>query len=114
MVPKNVRGIRGPKGYKNRLKPIKEAYTFKGHSYWLFQCKCGNQKVIRKSSVKHGGTKSCGCIYNPNAKTFPEVEPWNKGKFKIYKIPNDKTSPSRYVNMEELTMIYNGIIDEGF
>lgn len=41
-------------------------------------------------------------------------EPWNKGMFKIYKIPNDKTSPSRWVNMKELTMIYNGMIDEGF
>ena len=115
-----------------RLKPIKFEYIKNKHSYWSYKCICGNKKVIRKSHVKHGAIKSCGCLYEPamieswaNRKADPKAlermgkgqkgkKPHNYGKFKIYKIPNDKTSPSRYVDMEELTKIYNGLIDEGF
>jgi len=28
---------------------------------WLCQCKCGNKKIINKSSLIQGLTKSCGC-----------------------------------------------------
>lgn len=30
--------------------------------YWLFQCECGNTKVINKTSVVTGRAKSCGCL----------------------------------------------------
>ncbi len=29
---------------------------------WLWQCDCGNQKEIPATQVKHGGTRSCGCL----------------------------------------------------
>lgn len=29
--------------------------------YWLCQCDCGNQKIIRGGALKNGNTKSCGC-----------------------------------------------------
>lgn len=33
-----------------------------GHAQWLCQCKCGNQIVVKGSSLrKEKGTKSCGC-----------------------------------------------------
>ena len=111
---------------KSRLTPIKYIEYRQKKAFWLYQCSCGNKKVIDKYSVKNGTTISCGCYkkevleeYNKNHRSFGNKSrtgqrPSNKGKFKIYKIPNDKTSPSRFVDMEELTKIYNGLIDEGF
>jgi len=35
-----------------------------GRSYiplWLFQCECGNQKILRGYNVASGNTTSCGC-----------------------------------------------------
>ncbi len=34
----------------------------RGQSYWLCKCNCGEEKVIHGSSLKNGGTKSCGCL----------------------------------------------------
>ena len=31
-------------------------------TYWVFQCECGNIKVLRVDQVKSGNTKSCGCL----------------------------------------------------
>lgn len=31
-------------------------------SYFLFQCECGNEKIILGSGVVSGNTKSCGCL----------------------------------------------------
>lgn len=30
-------------------------------TYWLYQCDCGNQKIIRADQVTEKDTKSCGC-----------------------------------------------------
>lgn len=37
-----------------------------GKPRYLCKCDCGNEKVIRKSSLISGGTKSCGCIRTRN------------------------------------------------
>lgn len=29
---------------------------------WLCKCDCGNEKVVKGSSLKRGNTKSCGCL----------------------------------------------------
>lgn len=29
---------------------------------WLCQCDCGNQSIVYDSSLRTGGTKSCGCL----------------------------------------------------
>lgn len=34
----------------------------KGHSKWLCECECGNEKIILGNNLKSGLTKSCGCI----------------------------------------------------
>jgi hypothetical protein len=31
-------------------------------SMWLCQCECGNKPVVRASTLKSGGTRSCGCL----------------------------------------------------
>ena len=33
----------------------------KRNSYWLCQCSCGKQKIVRKSHLISGGVSSCGC-----------------------------------------------------
>tara|TARA_R100000656_G_scaffold84762_1_gene61856 strand:- start:348 stop:740 length:393 start_codon:yes stop_codon:yes gene_type:complete len=121
-----------PTKWASRLKPIKFKYIKNKQPYWLYQCVCGNKKVIRMAHVKHGAIKSCGCLYEPamleswaKRKADPKAKermgkgrkgkkPHNYGKFKIYQVPNDPKSKSRFVDMEELTQIYNGMIDEGF
>ncbi len=45
-----------------RLTAIKFIEYVVGGSYWLFKCDCGNEKVIKQSSVSSGWTKSCGCL----------------------------------------------------
>ena len=36
----------------------------KQHQFcWLCQCECGNQKVVRGSTLKNGKTTSCGCVH---------------------------------------------------
>lgn len=35
--------------------------------YWIFRCKCGTEKEIKKSSVVQGITKSCGCQLRESA-----------------------------------------------
>lgn len=35
-----------------------------GHSYWMCQCECGNQKEISSSNLKSNSTQSCGCLHS--------------------------------------------------
>ncbi len=35
-----------------------------GHSYWMCQCECGNQKEISSSNLKSNRTQSCGCLHS--------------------------------------------------
>ena len=44
------------------LTAIKFDHQYKNFQLWLFECECGNKKVIRVSAVKNGNTKSCGCL----------------------------------------------------
>ena len=34
-----------------------------GHSYWMCECECGNQKEVSSSNLKSGKTQSCGCLH---------------------------------------------------
>ncbi len=38
--------------------------TTKGKRYtqWLCKCDCGNEKIVRTTSLKSGDSKSCGCL----------------------------------------------------
>ena len=33
-----------------------------GHARFLFQCDCGEERVLCAQSVKHGFSRSCGCL----------------------------------------------------
>ena len=36
-------------------------------AYWLCQCECGNQKIIRGADLRAGGVNSCGCLYGKHS-----------------------------------------------
>lgn len=48
-------------------------YDKRHRKHYLYQCDCGNQKVIHQAAVTSGNTKSCGCAYKDAAirKTLP-------------------------------------------
>lgn len=46
-----------------------------GHSVWLCKCVCGNKKIINKSSLTSGGTKSCGCLQKEMVKLYKKEKP---------------------------------------
>lgn len=31
-------------------------------SYWVCECECGNEKLVRSDGLKAGNTQSCGCL----------------------------------------------------
>ena len=104
-------------GFKEYLRPS-------GHKeriqYNLYQCVCGNQKVIRKSSVtdkNNNSSFSCGCLRMENLQKILEKglnrhggkgktgqKAHNKGKVRI-----TEKGKIRYVNDQELAEIYYGV-----
>ena len=47
----------------NRLTALNFSHKDKNRkTYWVFECECGNIKVLRTDQVKNGNTKSCGCL----------------------------------------------------
>lgn len=44
-----------------RLQVISKVEKGNGRSNWLYQCDCGNQKIIDGYSLKSGRSTSCGC-----------------------------------------------------
>lgn len=34
----------------------------KGRAYWRCVCDCGNERIVVGESLRHGNTKSCGCL----------------------------------------------------
>jgi len=49
----------------NRLNVIREASKQRGKGFgvlWVCKCECGNETTVDSRSIKHGNTKSCGCL----------------------------------------------------
>ena len=42
--------------------------TPKGSKKWLCQCSCGTQRYVLESSLRYGGSLSCGCAREENAR----------------------------------------------
>lgn len=45
-------------------------YNEKHQDCWLFQCDCGQEKVLPAANVKWGNTRSCGCKYREHAESL--------------------------------------------
>ena len=54
----------------------------------LYSCECGNKKVIVRSAVKNGNTKSCGCLYSKprthGMSSSPEYRTYKSMKARCY------------------------------
>lgn len=44
-----------------------------GKTKWLCSCECGGQKVVYRSSLIHGITKSCGCLQREQRKNWAKA-----------------------------------------
>ncbi|HUH57102.1 MAG TPA: hypothetical protein VL020_01120, partial [Pseudomonadales bacterium] len=54
---------------------------------WLFECDCGEKKIINRSSVSCGRTKSCGCYGRDEIKHRKTTH--NMSRTKIYRTWSD-------------------------
>jgi hypothetical protein len=66
----------------NMLTAISFQYNKNSHSYWLFRCDCGEEKVLRGNQVVYGSTVSCGCFQKNRMKVHdfyyhPLYTVWN-------------------------------------
>lgn len=46
----------------NRLTGIRFHHSDKGFRFWLCQCDCGKQTIVKATYVIRGHIKSCGCL----------------------------------------------------
>ncbi len=81
-----------------RLTPLRPAVpaTQGGASYFVYRCRCGTEKVLRKKNVgpQANKTRSCGCLRREQCASLMGANryetgrtPWNKGHIKV-KYPN--------------------------
>lgn len=68
----------------NFLTAIKFEYSKNNKHFWLFKCDCGNEKVIGKTYVLTGHSKSCGCWKLQNNRTIGITH--NQSKTREFKI----------------------------
>lgn len=56
---------------------VAKEYLFddqRNQACWLFQCDCGNEKILSYNQVKWGGTSSCGCIRRERAENLNKTD----------------------------------------
>lgn len=92
----------------NKLKVIKFEYKDKfNNKHYLFECECGNKKIINIQNVKTGKTKSCGCNYKEIlGKLYKKIN-----KYRIYKNYvigyTTNTNKKFYIDLEDYEKIKN-------
>lgn len=55
--------------------------------HWLIRCDCGNERVVFRSNLDSGRTKSCGCReggYRHGKSTAPEYNRWKAMRSRCY------------------------------
>ena len=58
---KFIKDITGVK--YNKLTAKKFITVRKRKAVWLWECECGNTKILPQYNISRGKTKSCGCLY---------------------------------------------------
>lgn len=77
--------------YHNNLTALRWSHYGVGGAHWTFLCACGKEYTCAASSVKSGGTKSCGChkrkITGDRARTHGMAgTDAGKGAHRLYRI----------------------------
>lgn len=78
-----------------RLTVLYKTRTDKnGHSYWMCQCECGNQKEISATNLKSNRTLSCGCLQKEMTSKAHLIDLTGKkfGKLTVIKRDENKLS----------------------
>lgn len=60
-----------------KLSVLKHVIDGDGMQAWLCACDCGNSKIVRGNSLRNGGVKSCGCLYQD--RVGPAAPNWKGG-----------------------------------
>lgn len=68
------------------IKRAKNRGAKNNQTYWLCQCDCGKQKEIASYSLKHGISKSCGCLQKERASQVNSKHGYtvDRGKERLY------------------------------
>ena len=65
-----------------RLTVVKESGRDKhGNTLWLCKCECGNETIVRGTSLRNGRTTSCGC-YKDEMTSKKFKEKWQDEEFR--------------------------------
>ena len=74
------------------LVAVSPAKAIGQQAAWHFQCDCGTRKVIRKSHVTGGRTKSCGCLKTTTTHGLSHTRLWATWKAMKQRCSNPKTA----------------------
>ena len=90
----------------HRLTAVRRIYNGKRGTPWEFKCDCGNIVISTITNVKHGTTKSCGCLlievlrersithgHSVNRKRSKTLKLWYGAKSRCFN-PNDERYPN--------------------
>jgi len=82
----------------------------KSNQFWLFKCKCGNERIINIASVKNGNTKSCGCLLSESGIRSGK-EKWKHGMTKTAEYKAWQKMKSRCYNKNDISYKYYNRLD---
>lgn len=52
-----------------RLTVIRKTTHVGRNARWICRCDCGNEKIVYRSSLRSGNTRSCGCLHRSMVRT---------------------------------------------
>lgn len=93
-----------------RLIAKRIAYRKRNFNYWLCQCDCGKEKIIRNDSLIKGSTRSCGCLASETAtKLNTKHNKWGTRLYNIWngmkqRCENENDTTYRNYGMREISV----------
>ena len=79
---------------------------------WLFECDCGNRKIIDKANVLNGNTKCCGCYKSNSSKYYLTHKKFNH----VFDLIKQRTNNPNNLNFKNyggrgIKCLWNGFED---
>lgn len=88
--------------------------------FWKFKCDCGNFKIIKKSPVTRGITRSCGCIRKEEAKKATKTHGLTNSRIyktwdgMIQRCTNPKTPSYKWYGARGISVCKDWFVFENF
>lgn len=88
-----------------RWTAVRYDHTKRYHKHWLFECECGNQKVVRLERIRGGRSRSCGCLRDEVSSARMKGNLNNVGQKYAFKhgLAYTRTSRTWFAMMERCT-----------